>query len=129
MNEIYWITRLDSINIFMLLAIVACIIFIIANAIRWFFHRENYDDYDDRNCELCKYFRKNQIITGIISIILSILMIFIPSTKEAYTIYGVGGIIDYVQENDTAKQLPDKAIQALDKLIDEYLEEEKCNAR
>lgn len=35
MNEIYWITRLDSINIFMLLAIVACIIFIIVNAIRW----------------------------------------------------------------------------------------------
>lgn len=125
MNEIYWVTRLDSINTFMFFAIVVCITFIIVNAIRWFFHREDYDDYDDRNCESCKHFRKNQIIIGIISIILSILMIFIPSTKEAYTIYGVGGIIDYVQDNDTAKQLPDKAIQALDKLMDEYLEEEK----
>lgn len=122
MNEIYWVTRLDSINTFMLLAIVACITFIIVNAIRWFVFQE---DYDDCNCESCKHFRKNQIIIGIIAIILSILMIFIPSTKEAYTIYGVGGIIDYVQENDTAKQLPDKAIQALDKLMDEYMEEEK----
>ena len=45
--------------------------------------------------------------------------VFTPSTKDLYAIYGIGGVIDYVQSNETAKQLPDKAIEALDKWIDE----------
>lgn len=54
-------------------------------------------------------------------VIISILgCVFIPSTKELYIIYGVGGTMDYLKSNHTAKQLPDKCIKALDKWIDEY---------
>lgn len=38
-------------------------------------------------------------------------------------IYGVDGTIEYLESNETAKQLPDKSIEALDKLLDEYLNE------
>lgn len=117
MNEMYWITRLDSIKIFVFFVIGLCIAFLIFNGVQW----QVENDFG----KPCKRYRKYAIIIGTIAVILSISMVFIPSTKEAYTIYGVGGVMDYVQDNDTAKQLPDKAIQAFDKLMDEYLEEGK----
>lgn len=42
---------------------------------------------------------------------------FIPTTKEAYLIYGVGGTIDYLRSDQTAKQIPHKVA------VDKYLEE------
>ena len=37
------------------------------------------------------------------------------------SIYGIGGVIDYVQENPDAKQLPDKYIKVLNKWADDKL--------
>lgn len=56
--------------------------------------------------------------------ILILSLIFVPTTKEALVIYGVGGTIDYIQENPTAKQLPDKVVLVLDQFINKYLQEE-----
>ena len=53
-----------------------------------------------------------------------LLAVFIPTKEELYLIYGVGGTIDYLKSNDTAKQLPDKTIQVLDKWVNSYLEED-----
>ena len=47
-----------------------------------------------------------------------LLLSFVPTTKEALLIYGVGSTIDYVNGNETIKSLPDKAINALDKYLD-----------
>ena len=58
------------------------------------------------------------------TIIITLLFIFTPTTKEALMIWGVGGTIDYVKSNDTAKQLPDKCIEALDKWVDSLNEQE-----
>jgi hypothetical protein len=60
-----------------------------------------------------------------ITIISAILYLFIPTTNEALLIYGVGGTIDYLQENPTAQKLPDKCIKALDKWVDSWSIEEK----
>ena len=49
--------------------------------------------------------------------------IFNPTTKVLLYIYGVGGTIDYIKTNDTAKQLPDKCIKALDRFADKYIDE------
>ena len=46
-------------------------------------------------------------------VISSLIFVFTPTTKEALLIWGVGSTIDYIQENETAKQLPDKCINAL----------------
>lgn len=51
--------------------------------------------------------------------IAGVMLVFIPTTKEMLLIYGVGGTIDYIKSNDTAKELPDKAVKALDKYLDE----------
>jgi hypothetical protein len=51
-------------------------------------------------------------------VISSLIFVFVPSTKEALLIWGVGSTIDYIQENETAKQLPDKCINALNDWVE-----------
>ena len=53
-----------------------------------------------------------------------LLSVFIPSKGELYMIYGLGNTIDYLKENPTAKQLPDKCIKAIDKWADNLKEKE-----
>lgn len=45
-------------------------------------------------------------------------VIFVPTTKEALVIYGVGGTIDYVKQDTVVQKLPQKAIIALDKYLE-----------
>jgi hypothetical protein len=55
--------------------------------------------------------------------------IFIPTTKEALTIYGVGGTVDYLKANPTARKLPDKCINALDKWVDSFSTEKNDSTK
>ena len=48
-----------------------------------------------------------------------------PSAKQIAIIWSVGNTIEYIQGNEKIKELPDKAVQCLDKFIDDYLNEEK----
>ena len=50
---------------------------------------------------------------------------FVPSTKEALMIYGIGSTIEYLKSNEKAMQLPDKCINALDAWVEELNKEEK----
>ena len=63
---------------------------------------------------------KRFVVCGVIAAMANI---FIPTTKELLYIYGVGGTIDYIKTNDTAKQLPGKCIKALDRFADKYIDE------
>lgn len=117
MEEIYWITRLGNIQgLFVLLTIISAIligVFVIGLSI-------NMSDGDSTESHI-KVIKR---ITPVL--IISVLgIIFTPTTKEALMIWGVGGTIDYVKSNDTAKQLPDKCIEALDKWVDSLNEENK----
>ena len=49
------------------------------------------------------------------------LAIFIPNSKQAAVIFSIGKTIEYVQSNEKIKELPDKAIECLDKYLEEYL--------
>ena len=40
-------------------------------------------------------------------------------------IYSVGGTIDYIKTNKTAKEIPDKCIQAIDLFLEEYNNDNK----
>ncbi|MBP5135706.1 MAG: hypothetical protein ILP23_00070 [Paludibacteraceae bacterium] len=114
MNEMYWITRFDGV-------LTVVIIFLIAFLILALFFLVGYfSTYDE---EERKVLRKRAIICGSIEIFLLIAQAFVPTTKQALIIYGVGGTIDYIKSNDTAKQLPDKAIIALDKYLESINEE------
>lgn len=119
MNEIYWITRFDSINtcatVFLVISAIVTTFFIICVIIA-----TADDDKEELNLlKKCLKFSTPILVVCIL------IQIFVPTTKEALLIYGVGGTIDYIKTNPTAKQLPDKCINALDKWADSWTIEEK----
>lgn len=131
MNEIYWITRLDAIcNFLITIAVVSFVISVVIGAFSMY-NRFAADDYEEGgkyyNCHMQRfkiflnYFKRSIIVT----LVLTVINIFIPTKNEALLIYGVGGTIDYIKSNDTAKQLPDKCIKALDKWVENLNEEKK----
>ena len=123
MNELYWITRFYSINgtigtILVLSIIVAICAFISFNC---GIHDSDFE-YDERVRSICKKLINITKISSVITIISTIAFIFTPSQKEAYLIWGLGGTIDYLKENPTAKQIPDKCVKLLDKWVTDELE-------
>ncbi len=131
MNEIYWITRLTYICNF--LTAVAVVSFLISATMAIFamcnkFEANDYEEggkyynyYIQRFKMFLSYFKRFIFVT----IIAGLINFFIPTTNEALMIYGIGGTIDYVKSNETAKQLPDKYIKALDKYLDNINKEEE----
>lgn len=115
MTELYWMTRLDGLQALLIILFLISAAIAIFSFINWY-----SDDFDCETSHL-KFFK----IALPIAIISALGLVFVPSTKEMLIIYGVGGTLDYIKENDTAKRLPDKCIEALDKFMDEYIEKEK----
>lgn len=112
-SHMYWITRLSSIHdAFLFVFVIAMIVAVFTGVIVLSFG----DDKDDN-----AWFKrvKKCFITSAVAVVLGgIGLVFVPKTNEALLIYGVGTTIDYVDSNETIKQLPDKAVQALDKYLD-----------
>lgn len=133
MNEIYWITRLDAIcNFLNTIAVLSFVISVVIGAFAMYNRfavdeclegGEYYNCYMQRFKIFLKYFKRSIIVT----LVLTVINIFIPTKNDALLIYGVGGTIDYIKSNETAKQLPDKYIKALDKWVDNLNEEKQEN--
>ena len=119
MNEIYWITRFDSLHC---LGITMFWISLIIFIVFWFISLSKDDWTEEDYCtkEQKRKLRKGANYSVITFSIGLMLWIFIPTQKEALLIYGVGGTIDYIKSNPTAKQIPDKCVKALDKWVDSW---------
>ena len=116
MSEIYWISRLDYIcNLFIVLLIIFGTIVVVGG-----FTLVVSDRSDNDYPTILKIVKRSILILGF-----SLLgVIFLPNTKQAYMIWGLGGTIDYIKSNETVQKLPDKTVQCLDKFLDKYLNEE-----
>lgn len=122
MNEMYWITRCDiilTISWVLLALSVVFIMLLIYGRIELL-----YEDEEDE-LGVKPFIKKYQKKVIIFALVLVGIITFMPSTKDAYIIYGVGGTLDYLQSNPTAKKLPDKCIVALDKFLDSISKDEK----
>lgn len=106
MEEMYWITRLNGINV--LLTIFALVSFIAAGLSLGMW-----------TCDGIKTVKKWFITFVTLFLFLTISVIFVPTERDMYKIIGIGGAYDYLKTNQTAKGLPDKCIKALDKLVTE----------
>lgn len=133
MNEIYWITRLDAICNFLTTIAVVCFMISVITGVFAIHNRfaadncleggEYYNCHMQRFKIFLNYFKRSIIVT----LVLTVIYIFIPTKNDALLIYGIGGTIDYIKSNETAKQLPDKCIKALDKWVDNLNEEKQEN--
>ena len=117
MAEIYWITRLDYIQEFLIAFLILTGVMIIVATI-CYCADDDFTNMSPRARRVLKW------TVPSFAIALSVLC-FIPSTKEAMLIYGIGGTIDYIKSSDKAKQLPDKCIDALTRYVDSIEKENK----
>ena len=109
MSELYWLTRLEYIQNFLVIVMSVSGIALFISLMMWLM--ANY-------VEETKSAFKWVISSFATLVISSLIFVFVPSTKEAVLIWGVGSTIDYIQENETAKQLPDKCINALNDWVE-----------
>ena len=117
MSELYWLTRLEYIQNFLVIVMSISGIALFISFMLW-----TMAEYSDEIRKTLVWL-KCTFATLVIS---SLIFVFVPSTKEAVLIWGVGSTIDYIQENETAKQLPDKCINALNDWV-ESLSDPKNN--
>ena len=117
MNDIYWITRFDALNVIFIIALVISTLILVIAILGWSVNCDEEYEFDKRARKTCKKAIRIAIIPFIIGLFG---VTFTPTTKEALLIYGVGGTIDYLKSNPTAKQLPDKCIKALDVWVDSW---------
>lgn len=126
MNEIYWITRFDNLcKLFQISTFLLIVIFLILFYVYYLYEKDEEKNKDPDNIEFYKTIRKAISINLILLSVSILLNLFVPTTKDMLLIYGVGGTIDYIEYNKKAKQLPDKCIQALDKILDEYINDKE----
>lgn len=125
MSELYWITRLGVIstasNIIFGLSLGVLLVAFLGYLVYKF-------DYYYTEEELEKYDAKfRTVVIKIIPIITisALVSLLVPSKNELIMIYGIGGTIDYIQDNDKAKELPDKVIDALDIYLDNINKEKE----
>ena len=130
MDEIYWISRLDEtrgvltlITVFSFIATVLLFFIGLLKRSDAGIYRKGSQTWEQHieTSKKCLYFAKRCAVVFCVSIFINI---FTPTTNEALLIYGVGGTIDYIKSNDTAKQLPDKCVKALDKWVENLTKEE-----
>ena len=126
MNEIYWITRLDDIDTFLFIASIVSGLIAAISTIAFMGMKSEYtgsgykEDKDWMN-----FWSKWAKGSTAVFALAAPLCVLTPNTKEALVIIGVGGTIDYIKNNDTMKQLPDKCVNTLDAWMDSLTDENK----
>ena len=123
MSEIYWITRLNMINgwlvSFSVISGIALLISLIVIPISYGNFLLSSWESDKKSAKVAlkvfKHIKKYSLMVFCVAFPLSVLT---PTKNEALLIFGVGGTIDYIKSNETVKQLPDKCVDALDAWVE-----------
>ena len=114
MSEIYWIQRLDNLHVLFILLCVLAGALIFSGFLCW-----TANDCDETGVRVFKKCFKPSILPVIIGILG---LLFVPTTNEAYVIWGVGGTLDYVKGNKKVQELPDKVVDCLNLWVDNLKE-------
>ena len=115
MSELYWLTTLGKIN-------TVCWIFFAISILILFIAISCYFNFDEDDLKI----PIKLIKIGIVNMFISILgCTFIPSKEDLYLIYGAGTIVDYCKDSPKVKEIPDKAIDALNRYLDSIAEDKK----
>lgn len=113
MWEIYLITRMGILMpICVIISALAFSVFLVSGI------GFASDSEDELNVKIFKR-------SGIVLAISLMGVIVFPSKEDMLLIYGVGTTLDYIQDNETAKQLPDKCIEALNIWVESLTETKK----
>lgn len=120
MKELYWISVLGSLKIVCIIAVPFVVIALI------FFLAMYEDVYKGEKYDSTVPSEKDKVVClkWLRSLAVSLVLvlsgcIFIPTSQELYTIYGVGSTIDYIKKNPEAKKLPDNLVNFLNRWLED----------
>lgn len=135
-SKMYWFTRLTAITTALKTILIVSGILAGAALIFWVIvylsDPEYMPDGEESKRGFLKIGSKTLCISTIVFAIGLIGRTFTPTTSEALVIYGVGESVECLQNNKDAVQIPDKALQALNKYLDDKLgsdEKEMLNSK
>ena len=118
MKELYFLTILDGVNNFLHTAtgigLVVGTLLIVFYALLQMIEKLHYPALKNWGIVLLSLGASFGVVN-----------VFVPTTEQATMIYGVGTVVDYVQNNEDIQKLPDKCVKALDLWVDKYLEEQQ----
>ena len=124
MSEIYWITVLGNLQtVASIASVVAVAVNILCVCLLLATIDTHYAYEIDKLAE--RKLKKITVLSLIVGFIMLMVVIFIPSKQDMYFIYGAGNVIDYCQDNPKVKELPDKAVEALNTWLDMINEKEE----
>ena len=116
MSTLYWINVLGNLSdVCMIIFIMSALLSLVFFLVTIFYENEIKADLSKVGYKKFVKVRKTNCIVLIIS---TLVLVFLPTKNQLYIIYGVGGVIDYLKDNPTTKELPDKCIKALDTWVD-----------
>lgn len=117
--DIYWITRMDSLNDFFSIFGIGSLVFFLA-LLSWSGPLAIDGVYDsNKREEYWRLYRKSMIWGVSFGVIFTFLSLFIPTTKEVAAIY----IIPKVANNEQVQKLPDNAMKLLNAKFDQWVDE------
>ena len=127
MFEIYWLTRVDTLNSLFgwMIGIPISVAALMFLAFLISMDEIGNSEIDENWQTFKKYCRKFRNVLLPVFIVGILGTAFCPTKNDMLLIYGVGGSIDYLRNNPTAQKLPDKCIEALDAWVDELFPEKK----
>lgn len=114
MEELYWIGRFDVIFHFSLVLCIISLGISLIGFIWWVCTSEG--EYNKDDAKMAKRILKTVVPIACVTLLLSI---FTPTKREAYMIYGIGGTINRLRNDSIATKLPNKAIMAIDKYLED----------
>lgn len=109
MSTLYWITVLGNINTLFTIVVVISLAVAVLMGIGCF----SCMGVSDSDIEIKRNILKIFKVSSLLAIISAIILLFTPSEKQLYAIYGIGTVIDYTKENKEVQKLPDNAVKAL----------------
>lgn len=122
MKNLYWFSVLDGFKVVCITAMIILIVTVVVLLITYIVMvAENEND------SIRTKFGKMTFKMFAALCVTSLFVIFVPSKEDMYVIYGVGKTLDYLKENPDAKNLPDKTVEFLNVVMDEYIDEHKKN--
>ena len=112
--DIYWITRLDGIQVFSVLAVIALVMLLALFLIVGVVEEEHWLHY-----------KKEVAITTSLLLIFLMFTLFIPSTKEMAAIY----VIPKIVNNAQVQQLPDNLLNLVNTKLKEWTPKSVVNRK
>lgn len=119
MSALYWLTVLGRINSLALTLVVMSGIALIVLAIAYVYSVSGGEEPPQIAS------RRSLKITFSVFVLSVLTLVFVPNFNQLCLIYGVGGTVDYLKNNETVRRLPDKYIKVLDQWADEQLSSDR----